>query len=162
MKFILALAGVLFIGSASFGQGMFSRLYKPNYTFAQYPSAKSAHANAAVVPDSIAISAPTMQAFRFVANAATYAEPNHIAMAGMGVSYQWLKYNATSQTWVSTLSVNGLLYGGGSVTPPNTAVYGAGLSVGVLNNAITLGGAYIIPTHSVVFTIGANININNN
>lgn len=117
----------------------------------------------AVYGDSVIASpaAQKMTAFRPVLNAATYSEPDHVAMAGFGLSYQWLKYDVTTQKWQTTLSVAGLFYGGASIASPNQGIYAAGISLGFFNGWLNIGGAYNFTTKKFGPTIGTNVQLNN-
>ncbi|HEY4288282.1 MAG TPA: hypothetical protein VGN00_14355 [Puia sp.] len=106
-------------------------------------------------------SVPTTTAFRPILNAVTYSEPDHIAMAGIGVSYQWLKYNNTTQKWETTFAINGLFYGGAGLASPNQGIYAAGPSISLLNGFISFGGAYNFTTKKIGPTLGINVQLNN-
>lgn len=142
-------------GTSVHAQSMFSRLPPP--------ASRQHFLSMQVFGDSVLppLAAPTMKAFRFVTNVLTYSEPGHVLMGGAGAAYQWLRMDATTQKWYSDYSINVLMYGGAGVSPPNAAAVAAGLSLGFLNNLITVGGAYNFETKKFGPTLGININLNN-
>lgn len=110
-----------------------------------------------VIPQAVA--APQVQnAFRPVANIASYAIPDNALMTGAGISYQHLQWNAESEKWTSVWSINALAWYKSSLAgDPNAFAYG--VAGGVFNNIIMLGAA--TDGHKVFATVGIGINLNN-
>lgn len=155
VKILVLIAGLFMINLSAEAQSMFSRLPVP--AFRQHVLSLQVFGDS-VMPS---LAAPTMKAFRFVTNVLTYSEPDHVLMGGAGVAYQRLHLDATTQKWYSDYSINALVYGGAGVSPPNAAAVSAGLSLGFLNNLITVGGAYNFESKKFGPTLGININLNN-
>jgi hypothetical protein len=101
----------------------------------------------------------TMNAFRPLANIAAYAEPGNILMAGAGISYQHLKWIATTQKWNCVWSLSGMAWAGGSVAPSTPAqAVSFGLMVGILNNLIMVGPALNGNKVQAVISVGISLN----
>lgn len=79
--------------------------------------------------------------------AAAYFEPGNILMAGIGIAYENIKWDATTQ--VNKVNWSAGLYGfaGGSVVPTTpAALMSIGAGFGFLNNNIVIGPAYNLPS----------------
>ncbi len=101
----------------------------------------------------------TINAWRPVANLVAYAEPGNILMAGAGLSYQHLKWQAESQKWYCEWSISGMGWAGGSVAPRTPAdAVSYGIMFGALNNLIMVGPAVNHGKLQAVVSIGISFN----
>ena len=102
-----------------------------------------------------------MTAFRFTSPFAGYMMPQNQIVTGAGFGWNKLHYVDSTSRWYSDLSINGVIYAGGNVSPSieKNNVISAGLSIGFLNQLIMLGGAYNFPTETKGGTFGLVINL---
>lgn len=102
----------------------------------------------------------TIHAIRPIANLVGYAEPGNVLQTGVGISWQSLTWNSTTQKWYSNYSVSGLIWYG---TPTGSSSIGSasyGFTVGILNNIILLGPAYNPALKKVQVIVGIGISLN--
>jgi hypothetical protein len=148
MKLSILLIAALFIVEAVNAQSPFKPLPKL--------AVVNKFAKDVFTPDS------TIQAWRFIANIAAYAEPGNIAEAGLGYGYQWLKYDYTTQKWYANASVSLVAFAGGSVAPstPSSIMSGA-VMAGFLNNLFMVGPQYNFGTKQFGIAVSIGISLNN-
>lgn len=104
----------------------------------------------------------TMNAWRFIANVAAYAEPGNILMAGVGYGYQHLKYDYTNAKWNAQWSVCAVGFAGGSVAPTTPAsIVSLGVMAGFNNNLFMLGPIYNPGTKQFAVALSIGISLNN-
>lgn len=147
------MASLIAMAVVAEGQSFFERVPKPfDHTV-----------NPGVMGVAPAPGEPTeMNAVRPVTNIAAYAEPGHILMAGVGVSYEHLRYDTPSARWKSTWSISALTWAGAGLAPngtedkPSAVTYG--LMAGFFNNLIMLGPA--INNGKLIVAVGIGINLN--
>lgn len=152
MKVFLFLV-LLASGLGAQAQSFFAPLAKPTGKFVSRRLSLAA--------DSVTMtpSPTTENAFRPITNVAAYAEPGNILMAGAGISYQHLKYDAPTQKWTCVWSVSAMGWAGGSVAPSTPAqAVSYGIMVGMLNNLIMVGPALNGNKVQAVIAIGINLN----
>ena len=101
----------------------------------------------------------TQNAIRPIVNVASYSVPGNQILTGAGVSYQHLVYDAVSQKWNSTWSINALGWYQSSLTGTAPQLFAYGVAVGLLNNLVLIGGAY--NDKQIVATIGIGVSLNN-
>lgn len=100
-----------------------------------------------------------MNAFRPITNIAAYAEPGNILMAGAGISYQHLKWDATTAKWDCLWSISAMGWAGGSVAPKTpTEAISYGVMFGFLNNLIMVGPALNGNKLQAVISVGISLN----
>jgi len=149
MKFLSVVVSLLFVANVSFGQSFFKPLPKvahPSNTF-------GARALVATPTDS------TLNAWRPTATAA-YAEPGNIAMAGVGLAFQHLKWDVTNMRWQSQWSIGAYGFAGGSVAPQTPSdIISLGVLFGFYNDLIRLGPIYNTNgKFGAAISIGVNFN----
>ena len=131
MKYILILM-VLFSTTVS-AQNFFKPLVKPK------------------VQVTLSGAAVTQNVIRPIANIASYALPDNLALTGVGISWQHQEF--AEDRWKVVYSINALTW----YSSQQTVLYG--LAFGALNNLIMVGVA--TDSHKVFGTIGIGINFNN-
>jgi len=101
----------------------------------------------------------SMNAFRPITNIAAYGEPGNILMAGGGVSYQHLIWDAHGQKWNCQWSIAAMGWAGGSVAPKTPAdIVSYGIMGGFFNNLLMVGPAFNGKKLMAVVAIGINLN----
>lgn len=158
IKATILIGLLVFLGTfGARAQGFFKPIPKNTYT--SQANVENGHV---IYGDSVQLTPVSkMHSFRPVLNFVTYSEPDHVLMAGAGVSYQWLHLDATTKKWYADYAINFLFYGGATVTTPNKGVYAAGLSFSALNGLISLGVSYNFTTAKIGPTAGGNASLNN-
>lgn len=151
MKLLILCAVLLSMAGSVSAQSFFSSVPKPAVI---KKSAFTRSVVAAPVQDS------TLNAFR-ATSAGAYGVPGNIAMAGVGVSYQHMKYDFTNVRWQTQWSVGAYGFAGGSVAPksPSDIITGAVL-VGFYNDLIRVGPG-INMNGNLMGVISVGINFNN-
>lgn len=151
LKLILFIS-IFLISATVYAQSPFKPLTKV-YVAPRNPFARAA---TTVLPDS------TMNAWRFIADIAAYAEPGNIAMAGIGYGYQHLKYDYSAQKWNCLWSVNAVGFAGGSVVPSTPAsIASFGVMAGIDNNLFMAGPIYNPGTKQFGIALSVGISFNN-
>lgn len=103
-----------------------------------------------------------MNAGRFIANIAAYAEPGNLLMAGVGYGYQHLQYDYSTGKWNSLWSVSAVGFAGGSVAPTTPAsIASFGIMAGMNNNLFMAGPIYNPGTKQFGVAISIGISLNN-
>lgn len=151
VSFIFLLIGVSLIGQ---GQSFFKPI----------PKRAESRFERLVIGDSVAPSTYYMVSLRPVTNALTYYEggkDGQTLMAGTGPSIQWLHVDPTTNKWYADYSINALIYGGGTLSPPQSAIVAVGLSFGLFNGLLNFGAAYNFSIKNFGPTLGINIPLNN-
>lgn len=151
MKFKLFLCATLLVWAiASDAQSMLYSVPKP----VQVTRNPFIRATTLATPDS------TLNVFR-ATSAAAYGVPGNIAMAGIGISYQHMKYDYTNVRWQTQWSIGGYGFAGGSVAPKSPAdiITGAVL-FGFYNDLIRVGPG-INMNGNLMGVVSVGINFNN-
>lgn len=153
MKFKALLISLLFISTISQAQSLFKPIAKPAAVVNQHPS----FAPRALAPTATTDS--TLNAWRTTA-AAVYGIPGNIAMGGVGLAYQHLKYDYTNTRWQAQWSVGAYAFAGGSVAPSTPAdIMSVGILAGFYNDLIRVGPIYNM---NGKFSLGVSVGINFN
>jgi hypothetical protein len=149
MKFtILILSFALLFSKGTMAQSLFKPLPKEGKS--------TRFIRATVVPDS------TWTGFRFIASLAAYSEPDNYLMTGFGIGWQHNTFKISTQKWYTDYSINGMLWGAGSVTPgPTNPAIATGITVGFFNNLFLIGPDYNFTTKKVGATLTIGISLNN-
>src|SRR5882724_799208 len=141
MKKLLALLPLLFAVSC-FSQSFFKPLPK-----VKSPQVQARKVTRAFIQPDQPLPVPLVDsqvnAIRPIANLIAYAEPGHILMAGVGLSYQHLSWSVANQKWRCSWSISGMGWAGGSVAPKTpTEAVSYGIMAGFLNNMVMFGPAF--------------------
>jgi hypothetical protein len=129
MKYVLFVLLTLFVGQV-FSQSIMKPVPKPGTV--SFRAAANLKAN-----DSL------LTAFRPTAVITGYGFPGNILMAGVGISWEHLKYDFVKMKWVSRYSIAAVGMAGGSVAPQTVAaITTVAILVGILNNAVNAGVGY--------------------
>lgn len=124
------------------------------YTLVHKLDATSAPVDILTASDSI------LNTWRPIASIAVYIEPGNIAAAGVGISYQHLKYLQATQKWTCVWSVSPMVFGGGSVVPSTPAqIISEGILFGFDNNLIMVGP--VLNGTKLGFAVSIGISLNN-
>lgn len=149
MKYLILLSVAVCINVCGYSQAFFKPIPKVP---ARVPGRFRA---LAVLPTQDSI----LNAFRPITNIAAYAEPGNILMAGAGLSYQHLRWNATTTKWDCQWSVSAMGWAGGSVAPKTPAdAISYGIMFGFMNNLIMVGPAFNGNKLQAVLSLGITLN----
>ncbi|MEO5681456.1 MAG: hypothetical protein ABIQ88_02380 [Chitinophagaceae bacterium] len=151
--FIFFLTACLLFTVAADAQSFVKRLPKPGDIAVQHGRLSNDSGTVIIVPAD-----KTINAFRPITNVAAYAEPGHILMAGAGVAYEHLKYDAKADKWKAEWSIAAVGWAGAPLDGSKTDAVSYGIMFGLANNLIMFGPALNNGKLMGVVSIGINLN----
>jgi hypothetical protein len=97
---------------------------------------------------------------RFTGVSVLYTFPQSTLWTGIGVDYEYDRWNASTQRFYTDYAIGGLVMAGGQFAPNTiSGVTGIGLQVMLLNKYLVLGVVYNITGKQILPAVGGNANL---